>query len=311
MVPSQFHSRGRVFLLFPGALGDFLCFAATLPGLRRRAAAVTVVARPDWSRLLDRDDFDSASIDDGAIAEIYGSASLERARALFSDAAEIHSFTGAGDENFAARLRSLAPHVEVHPFRGFRAAEHASTYYGRCLGVAPEQAPLAIAEEHRSWARARLGSAPALVLHAGSGSPRKNWDGFAELTREWVGAGGRVIELRGPAERSSPLLAGAEGLDDELPRVAALLREASLYLGNDSGITHLAAALGSSGIALFGTGDPSHWRPRSSSIRLLQAASTCDRCETLCRHQLSVQRVLEALRAVTSDNRGSRTSSGR
>src|SRR6185436_14392850 len=108
-MPSQFRSRGRTFVLFPGALGDFLCFAPALPELRRRSSgAVVVVARPQWTNLLDARLFGRDSIDGAALAEIFGEGALHGAERLFTGVDEIYSFTGAGDENFARRLRSLA-----------------------------------------------------------------------------------------------------------------------------------------------------------------------------------------------------------
>ena len=56
----------------------------------------------------------------------------------------------------------------------------------------------------------------------------------------------------------------AAGLD--LVGVASLLARCDAYLGNDSGVSHLAAAVGTRGAALFGPTDPECWRPLSSRI---------------------------------------------
>jgi ADP-heptose:LPS heptosyltransferase len=56
-----------------------------------------------------------------------------------------------------------------------------------------------------------------------------------------------------------------------LAQVAALLRRSALYLGNDSGITHLAAAIGAPTVALFGPSDPQKWRPRGKRVAVLHA----------------------------------------
>ena len=55
-----------------------------------------------------------------------------------------------------------------------------------------------------------------------------------------------------------------------LGRLAALMRIASLYLGNDSGITHLAAACGAPTIALFGPTDPRIWAPRGPKVKIIR-----------------------------------------
>jgi len=49
-----------------------------------------------------------------------------------------------------------------------------------------------------------------------------------------------------------------------LPTVAAIARIATAFVGNDSGVSHLAAAVGASGIVIFGPTDPARWRPLGS-----------------------------------------------
>jgi len=54
-----------------------------------------------------------------------------------------------------------------------------------------------------------------------------------------------------------------------LYELACWLATARLYIGNDSGITHLAAAVGTPVVALFGPTDPRIWAPRGPQIRLI------------------------------------------
>ncbi len=71
--------------------------------------------------------------------------------------------------------------------------------------------------------------------------------------------------ILGPAEASiEPIFreAGVAVLKDlDLPTVAAIARIAAAFVGNDSGVSHLAAAVGASGVAIFGPTDPARWRP--------------------------------------------------
>ena len=56
--------------------------------------------------------------------------------------------------------------------------------------------------------------------------------------------------------------AGVPVLKDlDLPTVAAVARLASAFVGNDSGVSHLAAAVGAPGVVIFGPTDPARWRP--------------------------------------------------
>jgi ADP-heptose:LPS heptosyltransferase len=110
-----------------------------------------------------------------------------------------------------------------------------------------------------------------LVIHPGSGSSRKNWstEKYAELVHLATNHGLRVLLLEGQADHEA-VRRLLERLKVELPvlrnldlmAVAALISEARMYVGNDSGITHLAAAVGASTWALFGPTNPKLWAPR-------------------------------------------------
>jgi len=91
---------------------------------------------------------------------------------------------------------------------------------------------------------------PDIVLHPGSGSPRKNWPFFDELM------------LRVPG---SCLLPQSRSLID----VSKYLRNVRAFVGNDSGVTHLAAYLGVPTLALFGPTDPRRWGPIGRRSRII------------------------------------------
>ena len=300
MVPSQFGGDDRIVLLFPGALGDFLCFAAALAGLRRATPArLAVAARGEWAALLDEDSHERLSIDGRAVAELFGGGEMAAAREAFAGAAAIHSWTGHGDRNFERRLRSLAPEVALHPFRSFAPGEHARAYYARCLGVTPSNPDVALHPGAVSWAAAALRGLPSplLAVHAGSGTARKNWAGMGALARWWRNRGGGVVWIEGPAETGAAAVPpDAVIVREGLPRVAAVLAASAAYAGNDSGISHLAAALAVPGVALFGASDPVHWRPHSPRLRVVEASGSCAVCAVgICPHRLPLGRVAAAL----------------
>src|SRR5262249_55624769 len=98
---------------------------------------------------------------------------------------------------------------------------------------------------------------------------------FAELARSWPQQ--RFLLVEGPADAASvaPLtgLPGAllaRGLEPRL--LAAVLARASAYVGNDSGVTHLAAAWGAPTLALFGPTLPGVWAPLGR-VRVLRSPS--------------------------------------
>ena len=111
------------------------------------------------------------------------------------------------------------------------------------------------------------------AVHPGSGGAKKNWpvECFAEVAR----ALSDVLFLAGPAEEerlreiedSSP---GRLLLSPDWELLVGVLALARGYVGNDSGITHLAAALGVPTVAVFGPTDPAVWTPRGRKVKVLR-----------------------------------------
>jgi heptosyltransferase-2 len=146
--------------------------------------------------------------------------------------------------------------------------------------------------------------APSVALHPGSGSERKNWpeERWDALIRHLLDAtaldvllvggeaeGGRLDRLA--AGRSSPRLHLARHLP--LLDLARCLTGCSAFAGHDSGISHLAAALGLPGVILWGDSAEAVWRPVSDRCILLRDPRGLA--------GISVSQVLEALESLGND----------
>jgi heptosyltransferase III len=117
-----------------------------------------------------------------------------------------------------------------------------------------------------------------IAVHPFSGSPKKNWvrfDEFAELAPLPV----RVCVS--PEQQWS----GAVQFGD-LYDLARWLATATLYVGNDSGISHLAAAVGVPTIAIFRASDPRIWAPRGRAGVTVLESPTLDEVLATARSQL-------------------------
>lgn len=132
---------------------------------------------------------------------------------------------------------------------------HATDFYAQQVGAPSGLVPRIQPEpiEHRS----------GVLIHPFSGSNRKNWslDSYQELAK---GLSKPVEWIVGPDQE----LDGARRFDD-LGELARRLAAAELYIGNDSGITHLAAAVGTQTLTLFGPSDPRIWAPRGAHVTVL------------------------------------------
>ena len=119
-----------------------------------------------------------------------------------------------------------------------------------------------------------------ILLHPGSGSQKKNWPlaRFVELAARWAASGESVVWIMGPAEEGMVLPPGVRiWRGASLSALASAMARSRLYVGNDSGITHLSAASGCPTIALFGASDPVVWAPRGRAVKVVSAAGTgCD-----------------------------------
>jgi hypothetical protein len=118
-----------------------------------------------------------------------------------------------------------------------------------------------------------------VVIHPGSGGLEKCWhvDNFITLAQEIERMGNDVVFLLGPAEMerldtaTMNRISGAAKCLASLPLsdVVGVLSCADGFVGNDSGITHLAASLGRSTIALFGPTHPARYRPLGPDVKIL------------------------------------------
>jgi heptosyltransferase III len=106
------------------------------------------------------------------------------------------------------------------------------------------------------------------IIHPFSGSPRKNWplERYRELA-DRLSATLPVEWCAGPEDH----LPGASIRIANLYELACRLAGARVYIGNDSGIAHLAAAVGTTVVALFGPTDPRVWAPRGDDVRVVRA----------------------------------------
>ncbi len=121
---------------------------------------------------------------------------------------------------------------------------------------------------------------PTVALHIGSGSQQKNWpiSHFLELTAWLKSKGLGVLVVTGPADSEVEEKFWKDPRSREcfrchylaLPILAATLQKCIAFVGHDSGISHLSAAVDTPTIAIFGATDPKQWSPRGKSVAVLQ-----------------------------------------
>ena len=145
--------------------------------------------------------------------------------------------------------------------------------------------PSAADEKAADAILADLALAPGFwALHPGAGKKQNIWpaDRFSEVALRAVGQGNRVLLLHGPADGNA-LRQLKNLLGDELGRGvitapacsigvgAALLTRADRFLCNDTGVMHMAGAVGVPTVALFGPTDPDLWQPPSEEVQVIRS----------------------------------------
>lgn len=288
---------GRLLVLRPGAIGDTLLTVPALVALRHRYPdyAIHVVGNQNALPILTAmglthtwTPFDDPSVTrlfmpgdpapgdpltglnlavawcadpDGVLAE-----SLRRRGA--SDVVIARSRPEPGDGVHIARhlIRTLAP----------LGIDEAAPLDVPPIALPPDMVALARAE----LAGAGLEPGRFAVVHPGSGSLSKNWppERFAEvIERLMADADLPTLLLAGPADAEAVARVQATlrrpvpvVTDRPLLVLAGLLRHASLFLSNDSGLSHLAGSVGAPTLALFGPTDPALWGPLGPHVRTLR-----------------------------------------
>ena len=297
--PKKARAIRRVLVIFPGALGDLMCLLPALAAIARRhpGASVELMARFELARLAaGRTVVARAhSIDAREVGELFADRSADDRRGdSLADFDRIYSFFASDDARFRARLAAATDaEVSFHPFRpewrrpcigGLLARDRRGRFAGEC--AARTDCRMISRRRRACWRESKCDSSNLVVIFPGSGSPAKNWpaDKFAALASMLSkgsgilrsadsalndkGASARwhsCVVVLGPAEMAiEPIFreAGVAVLKHlDLPTVAAIARLASAFVGNDSGVSHLAAAVGASGVVIFGPTDPARWRP--------------------------------------------------
>ena len=304
-------ARGKILVIRGGAIGDFILTLPVLAALRRQfpQTRLELLGYPTVAQLALAGGVADAvrSIDARPLAGFFarrGDLALEL-QEYFAGFAIILSYLYDPDGVFQENVArcSTAQFISGPHRPDDKADLHATEVFLKPLErlaiFDPDPVP-----------RLAFDSRPStfdsvLALHPGSGGEQKNWPeaNWAELLQ-------RLAE----STRHKLLLVGGESEGDRLQRLAqtlpparmefaqclplvelaARLQSCHAFIGHDSGISHLAAAVGLPGVTLWGDTSAAVWRPRSDRFAVVREAMGLSR--------LPVERVIQELTRVLSRN---------
>jgi heptosyltransferase-3 len=284
----------RILVIRGGAIGDFILTLPALAALREAYpnAEIEILGYKHIAAIADNRFYANniRSIESALLSRFFAK-DAELPPELVKYFAEfdlIVSYLYDPDSIFEANLRRSGARKVAHGPGKIENSSHAARQLAQPveeLGLpisnfAPKLYP---SSEDRHRAREFLAglAAPVVAFHSGSGSDQKNWP-----LQNWIELGNHLLRNFD----GSLLIVSGEADDDQtrqlesiwqnprvrfarqlpLPDLAALL-ERAIFVGHDSGISHLAAAIGAKCILLFGPTDPSVWAPLNEDARVIRA----------------------------------------
>ncbi len=298
----------RVLVIRGGAIGDFILTLPALKALRDACpnAHIEILGYRHIAALAENRFYAQAvrSIEYGPLSSFFAKNSELPAELAnyFASFDLIISYLFDPDRIFENNLRRCGvENLLCGPAKIVETSVHAA----RQLALPIEQLGIEVGDltekvfpsiDDRQFAKGFLQflQQPILAIHPGSGSTEKNWplenwialfsrnDGVPLIKdkRGQVGSAFSVVVISGEADGTEADALEREWKNREvrfaknlpLPQLAAVL-ERSIFLGQDSGISHLAAAAGANCVLMFGPTDPDVWAPRNKNVQILRAQS--------------------------------------
>jgi heptosyltransferase-2 len=306
----------RILVIRGGAIGDFIL---TLPGLKALResypkAHIEILGYAHITALAEKRFYADAvrSIEYGALSRFFarGAELPDDLSAYFADFDLIISYLFDPDRIFQTNLeRAGADTIVVGPSK-LSAEGHASIQLARPmtddlgLEISGAGAEVFASPEDLRKAEEFLhgASPPVVALHPGSGSETKNWPlqnwlALAESLLADKNFSGSLLLVSGEADEAQAHafrslktnLRVRFAHDIRLPQLAAILGKI-IFVGHDSGISHLAAAAGADCLLLFGPTDPAVWAPANRNVEIIRPVDSDLK-------NLSLDKVLSRLRA--------------
>jgi heptosyltransferase-2 len=276
----------RILIIRGGGIGDFILILPLLDRLKSEfpGAAVTIIGNPEIAELAIEGGFaeNLYSLSAAGAASLFRESNPEkrdpRLRIILETTDRVICFLREESGILERNLRSYISEVRFVPPPGKEV--HAAIHFIRASGLAINSIneiktaiklrPLTQKASDRYFRRFFTGDQPVVAVHPGSGSNKKNWpvNLLAETVRDLMATGMAVLLVEGEADRdicrnlqelAGPDLPVASCLP--LALLGGILHRCRAMLGNDSGISHLAGAIGIPVLAIFGPTAPLVWRP--------------------------------------------------
>lgn len=343
--PGETRPPSRILVIRPGGIGDAVLFLPMLqalhaawPGVaidllaeRRNANVVAPTGLVADLFLYDRFPGDLWRVVRRGYDLVIDTEQYHCLSAVMARLCRAPRRIGFGTNVRRRMLTTALPYSqETYEARSFLALAESAT--GQPAPFDPEAVFYPLAESDRQFARTALEPIAELMrvaIHPGASIPQRRWppERYAQLARMLAERGVGVVVLGGATDREAAQqitrqlvgfphvsLAGSSSL----AQAAAAVAECDVYVSADTGVLHLAYAVGTPSVHLFGPGVLAKWGPPGSRFRSLGVAVPCSPCTTygytppccqglVCMLKITAEDVLKAvseqLEAVTASRR--------
>jgi len=288
-------TQPHILVIHHGALGDVVCAFPALLRLKKLYGSITIICQSSIGQLAQ--EFDIADkwfpLEAAAFATLYSShidpmvkdiLRSNRKIILFSRSRSLEKTLFSISENEVYRIPPRPGldqkiHVTQHILSNlvrFRLLEESDK--DTCMSLS-----LSIDSDRRTPQYDPL----KIIIHPGSGSRKKCWpiSNFVKVASSMDANGKHPEFILGPAEYDLyDILVQSKRFNtnvhkiEKLTELAGLLKTGGGFIGNDSGVSHLAAFIGLPTVAVFGPSDPKTWKPVGRAVKVVRPGLECSPC---------------------------------
>ncbi len=282
----------RLLIIHQGALGDVVLTFAAIIALRKQFDAIHIICQGQIGKLATKLGLvdKNYALEAAYFATLYSEPVDRKIKDLIKSYTQILVFSFSSDLENTINQISGHPCLRIPPRPPAQASIHVAEYLIENIIknglIAAVDSQDVITSGHRQYTlnSARPKDSTKIMIHPGSGSKRKRWplEQFFKLAQVLENKGWQPHLVCGPAELD--LIEEIRNDDrtvhqfNELTDLADALESVGGYIGNDSGVSQLAAFLGLPSVVIFGPADPKRWKPVGPRVQIVHPELACNPC---------------------------------
>ncbi|MBW2479833.1 MAG: glycosyltransferase family 9 protein [Deltaproteobacteria bacterium] len=285
-------ANSNLLIIHQGALGDVVLTFPAIIALRQKFRCIDLICQGQLGKLASHLGLVEKSypLEAAYFATLFSDPMDAGIRDLLGNYARILVFSFSVDLEKAINQNIDRPCLRVNPRPPARERIHVADFLIQRIEagglIETADAGDAVSGWHRKQTHRAHSSIDRskIIIHPGSGSIRKCWPltSFLELAQRLEKRGLQPQFVCGPAEPHLIQEIRNRGrkvhIFSELTNLVDWLESAGEYIGNDSGVSHLAAFLGLPSVVIFGPADPVRWKPPGPRVRIVRPELDCHPC---------------------------------